>query len=130
MLVETRGPGAVAGTLGVPRTGSYEVWLAGSVGRRLGVSFDGREVGSVEDELSRPPGWLLLGTTDLRRGPHRVRIVRGGGNLEPGNGDGPRFVGPVVVRPASGAARLRSVAPGSWRSLCGRSLSWVELVAR
>ncbi len=110
MLVETRGPGAVAGTLGVPRTGSYEVWLAGSVGRRLGVSFDGREVGSVEDELSRPPGWLLLGTTDLRRGPHRVRIVRGGGNLEPGNGDGPRFVGPVVVRPASGAARLRSVA--------------------
>jgi len=104
-LVQTVGQGIVTGTIGPRATGHYEVWIAGSFGRDVVVRIDGRDVGRVGDELSQPAGWVTLGTVALRRGRHRVEIVRGGGNLEPGNGDGPRKVGSVVLRPTGVAAQ-------------------------
>jgi hypothetical protein len=104
-LVHTTGQGTVAGRVIAPVAGHYEVWLSGSIGREVTVRIDGRDVGSVEDQLAQPAGWVELGSLALRRGPHRVELVRSGGSLEPGNGDGPRRVGSVVLRPVGPAQR-------------------------
>lgn len=104
-LVQTVGPGVVRGTIGPRAAGRYEVWISGSFGRDVAVRIGGREVGRVGDELSQPAGWVNIGSTTLSRGRHRVEIVRGGGNLQPGNGDGPRRVGSLVLRPIGAAAK-------------------------
>ena len=59
----------------------------------------------------------------------RSESVRGGGNLEPGNGGGARLIGPLALTPADPTALpLETVAADDWRSLCGRSLDWIEAV--
>jgi hypothetical protein len=76
------------------------VWLRGSFGRAVDVVIDGRRAGSARDELAQPANWLELGSLELSAGPHRVELVRGGGSLAPGNGDGPRTLGELVLSPA------------------------------
>jgi hypothetical protein len=97
-LAQTVGPGEVTSAVTVKRAGPYEVWLRGSFGRGVDVRIDGREAGSARDELAQPANWLELGTVELGAGMHRVKLVRGGGNLAPGNGDGPRTLGSLVLR--------------------------------
>jgi len=82
--------------------GRYEAWLAGSFGREVTVRVDGTLVGSVEQELAQPAGWIELGTLQLDPGAHRASIARGGGSGRPGNGDalGARTLGPLVLRRA------------------------------
>lgn len=99
-LLLTVGPGLIEGELSVPSEGRYEVWLSGSFGREVAVRIDGRDAGSVSDELAQPAGWIELGTLRLAAGSHEVELARGGGTLAPGNGDGPRTLGPLVLRPA------------------------------
>lgn len=105
-LVQTVGQGVVSGTIGPRSAGRYEVWISGSFGRDVVVRIDGREVGRVGDELAQPAGWIKIGSSALGKGRHRMEIVRGGGNLEPGNGDGPRRVGSAVLRPIGVAAKV------------------------
>jgi hypothetical protein len=62
----------------------------------------------------------------LDAGRHRVTLLRGGGNLEPGNGDGRRVLGPLALRPLRAASEVLELPPARWRSLCGRGLAWVE----
>jgi hypothetical protein len=97
-LVQTVGPGSVAGSLDLKGTGRYEVWLRGSFGRAVDVHIDGRGAGSAHDELAQPANWLDLGAVELQSGRHRVELIRGGGDLSPGNGDGPRTLGSLVLR--------------------------------
>jgi hypothetical protein len=101
-LVQTVGPGIVSGGLRVPREGDYDVWLRGSFGREVGVLIDGRSIGAVSDELSQPAQWIVLGRVSLPAGPREISLVREGGDLAPGNGDGPRTLGSLVLTPASG----------------------------
>jgi hypothetical protein len=51
-----------------------------------------------------------------------VELVRSGGNLSPGNGDGPRSLGSLVVRRREPRAATVSVPPSDWHQLCGRRL--------
>jgi hypothetical protein len=105
-LVQTVGPGTVSGSLQVPRPGRYDVWLRGSFGREVAVWVDGRRADAVEGELATPGNWIRLGEIELPAGPHEVRLVREGFDLAPGNGDGPRTLGSLVLtRPTGGAAR-------------------------
>jgi hypothetical protein len=97
-LVQTVGPGAVRGTVEVTRAGPYEVWLRGSFGREVDVRIDGQAAGSARDELAQPANWLDLGSRDLGAGTHSVELRRSGGSLAPGNGDGPRTLGSLVLR--------------------------------
>lgn len=97
-LVETVGPGTISGSVQVKREGEYEVWLRGSFGRAVEVVIDGRRTGSARDELAQPANWLKLGSLKLSRGEHRLQLVRGGASLAPGNGDGPRTLGELVLR--------------------------------
>jgi hypothetical protein len=64
----------------------------------------------------------------LDSGVHRVEVRVPGGSLEPGNG-APVTIGPVAFV-ADRPARLETVAPARWRSLCGRRLDWIEVVRR
>jgi hypothetical protein len=74
------------------------VWLRGSFGRDVDVTIDGTPAGSARDELAQPANWLDLGSLVLDAGKHDVALVRGGGTLAPGNGDGPRTLGQLVLR--------------------------------
>ncbi len=102
-LVQTVGPGVVDGAVRVTAPGRYSVWVSGSFGRDVEVLVGGRSVGAASDDLSQPAAWIELGTVTLRPGWHDVELVRGGGSLAPGNGDGPRRVGAVVLRPLTAA---------------------------
>ena len=141
--VQTVGPGEVGGPLRVPRAGDYEVWLAGSFGRPVEVWIDGRELGAVSDELVQPANWIELGARALDAGRHRVELVRGGGNLAPGNGDGrrarpagcggrslrPSELPPSAGAPCAGARSLRPKRSGrvaeSMRLLAGDRTVWL-----
>ena len=126
--VQTVGPGEVGGPLRVPRAGEYEVWVLGSFGRPVDAQLDDRELGTVSNELSQPYNWIELGRVRLEAGRHRAELVRGGGTLAPGNGDGRRIIGPLALRPARAPSSVVELAPERWRSLCGRPLAWVEAI--
>jgi hypothetical protein len=127
-LVQTVGPGVVSGFVRVPRTGVYEVWLKGAFGRPVEVRIDGHRLGAARDELSQPASWIELNGLPLKAGRHRIELVRGGGTLEPGNGDGRRMLGPVALRPTGESSRVSALPPSRWRRLCGRGLAWAEVI--
>jgi hypothetical protein len=121
-LVQTVGPGVVRGSVELDQSGPYELWLRGSFGREVEVRIDGQRAGSARDELAQPANWLDLGSVELSAGRHRVELVRSGGDLAPGNGDGPRSLGSLVVRRREAHAAPVSVPPREWHRLCGRRL--------
>jgi hypothetical protein len=101
-LVQTVGPGIVRGSVRVPHDGDFDVWLRGSFGRDVEVLIDGRSVGIVGDQLAQPAEWVAVGRESLDAGEHEVALIREGDDLSPGNGDGPRTLGSLVLTPADG----------------------------
>jgi hypothetical protein len=126
--VQTVGPGIVSGSVKVPRTGRYEIWFEGAFGRPVEVRIDGREVGKAQDELAQPTNWIELNELRLEAGRHRIELVRGGGTLAPGNGDGRRLIGPLALRPKGDLSRIATVPPRRWRNLCADALAWAEVI--
>jgi hypothetical protein len=120
--------------VGAGRTGSdftspggrFTVWFRGSFGRGATVLIDGKEIGRARD-VQTPQQGSDVGAVTLTAGRHRVEIVRGGGNLKPGNGQDEVydtvFVAPDVP------VRLRTVPLSQAHSLCGRHLDWIEVTA-
>jgi hypothetical protein len=106
------------------KAGNYEVWIAGSTGRALHVQIDGREVGQASG-VNTNGEWLRVGSVHVSGGPHRIDVVRPGGDLTPGDGyEGE--IGPVVFEALPDSSRL--VRARSAPSLCGQRLDWVEAV--
>jgi hypothetical protein len=127
LFLRAAGPGSIDGTLRVARAGDYELWLGGSFGGLLRIELDGREVGQISHELSGRGQYALLGgPLRLTAGEHAVRIVRGPRSLAPGATAS--TIGPLVLTTAADGpgAAVRTLDPARWRSLCGRSLDWVE----
>jgi hypothetical protein len=121
--------GAVEHVVRIPVAGRYAVWLQGSFGRAVSVLANGRPVGSPAHALSGRDEYALAGAVALSRGVTRIELRRSGPGLRPGDG-GPRRLGPVVLAPlAEAGSRVRTVDPSDWRSLCGRRLDWLEVVA-
>ncbi|HEY5193134.1 MAG TPA: hypothetical protein VIJ39_04580 [Solirubrobacteraceae bacterium] len=131
-IVMTR-PGTLRLTVRVPHAGAWRVWLQGDVMRDLHVAIDGRQLGSLGEQLD---GNSLVANTlapplraSLSAGPHTLTITRPGADLAPGDGGAAVLTG-VFLAPASSAAgepRLKTVPVARWRSLCARPLQWVEL---
>lgn len=130
--VVPNGPGRIAATLKLPK-GRFSLWLEGEFGRGVSVRVDGRETGRVAYETGNPGQYFPVGRVDLRGGRKRVELLRGGGDLRPGNGGGAdsslRHIGPLVFSPPQNERlTVKTVPPESARTLCGRWLDWVEVV--
>jgi hypothetical protein len=125
------GRGEASGRFELSRSGPYRVWLQGTFGRALTVELDGRRVGQLKMRHNYPGQFELVGTIQLNAGGHRVRISRGGGNLEPGNGDNSfQQVGPLVLaRIGEESPSVRTTAIGDAYDVCRRGrLDWIEVV--
>jgi hypothetical protein len=126
--VSTLIAGHAEGELAVRRRGRYAVWVQGDFPRKVYVQIDGRTVGWVAG-TNTPGQWLQAASVYLGAGRHLLRVVSTAGHLHH-LGPGEWAIGTIG---AAALARevpetLRTVALGSWRSLCGKPADWVELV--
>jgi hypothetical protein len=130
-LVMSR-PGSLAAVFTVPWAGDWVLWLKGQLMPAIGVKVDGRALGSVSGQLdgnSLVPDTISAATVRLSAGRHRLMLRRGGFSLAPGNG-GSAVLDAVFLTPAALAARkLREAPVARWRSLCGSSDQWLELLS-
>jgi hypothetical protein len=124
--------GRLSAIFAVPRAGVWDVWLQGQILPTIEVDVDGHSVASVAAQLDGNS--LVLNTVtpfpvSLSAGSHRLSLVRDGFTLAPGNGSAVTLFA-LFLTPANApvAPALDAVAPSRWRSLCGRSHEWVEVV--
>jgi hypothetical protein len=135
--LEAHGAGTVEGSLTAPAAGPYDVWMPGSVGRKLTFYVDGRRVGSLANEWRYPSQYLRIGSVALAAGPHVVRITRPNGNLTAGSGDAPdgnsSIVGPLTFTLREPREGQVIVAPGGEASrVCAADAGyeWIEVLSR
>jgi hypothetical protein len=124
-------PGTLSASFLLPRGGMWSVWLEGRLMPAVGVSVDGRSLGTIAGQLagnSLVPDTMTPLSVELSAGAHRLEIARGGGfTLAPGAG-GTAVLDGVLIAPPGAAPALRTVPVARWRALCGRSYQWVEAV--
>jgi hypothetical protein len=125
--LDARGPARIEGRFRVPSAGDYRLWLGGNVDRPLHVSIDGRLIGSPSYDFGGDQNKILVGTVQLSAGTHQLRLLRGGGGLQPGD-NASNFIDGLVLEPlAAEHDKLTTVEPGAWRSLCGHEYDWLEI---
>jgi hypothetical protein len=122
------GPARVEMDFEVRQAGSYRLWLGGNVDRPMRVMIDGRLVGDPTEVFGGDANKYPVGTIGLGAGRHRLQMVKGGGSLRPGDKASTLIDGGLLVPVSAEQESVESVAPGAWRSLCGRWLDWVEVV--
>ena len=133
LSVLASGPGRLEGAVTLARPGRYRVWSLGSFGREHTVLVDGRRAGSVAYRANPYYQHLQysyedLGVVDLPAGRRAITILRGGGDLRPGNGRD-WIQGPLVFQPLGDEPRaVQTIEAGRWRELCGALLDWIEVV--
>jgi hypothetical protein len=115
----------------IPAAGRYGVWIGGSFRARLEVSIDGRRVGVARYHLEHQGNFILLGYMSLGVGRHEIAIDYSGPDvIHPGSGGDPvTTTGPLVIAPGTADRPVQYVQPQNARTLCGKSLDWVEAVA-
>jgi hypothetical protein len=112
----------------------YRLWLGGSFVRGFNVSIDGRYLGRVWNELSNVGTYVPIASRNLGPGVHTIALTYPHQGLDPGSGDIAHYEGTnlteIALEPLqTPPAQLLRVAPAQARTLCGRPLDWVELVA-
>jgi hypothetical protein len=128
-LIPAGGAGALTGTVRVTEPSRYTVWVQGSFDRGFVVLVDGRRVGIVQHEQNPRGQYAAAGSIALSPGPHTITLQRPGRHLfHPGDGGRDRQLGPIVLDPASDTRTVRRLPLSGWRSLCGRSLDWIEAI--
>ncbi len=125
-------PGRLSAVFAVPRAGLWDLWLQGQIMPAVRVNLDGHPLASIGAQLggnSLVPNTMSPQPVSLSAGRHRLSVARRGFTPAPGEG-GSAFLDAIFLTPASAAAEqpLHAVAPGRWRSLCGRSYEWIEVV--
>jgi hypothetical protein len=110
----------------VPSAGLYSAWLGGDWHGLSSVSVDGREVGSLREELNWPGLYSDLGRAPLAGGRHVVTVRSVTGGWQPGSGAAPDSFGPAALSAVDTREPVETVSPADARSLCGRRLDWVE----
>jgi hypothetical protein len=120
--------GTAEGSFEVEKGGPYGVWLGGSLRGDAKIEIDGKEIGSAGTELDQADEYRQLGSVKLQPGRHTIALTYTAASpLAPGAGGEPFPIGPLVVSPATAAdAKVEIVDTAAARSLCGRSLDWVE----
>jgi hypothetical protein len=115
--------------LTAPATGDYEIGIDGSFRSRLELLVDGHKVASDRNVQNWPGNYEPLATVQLGKGTHRLEFRYDGPDINPGSaGSGYFGLGPVIVGRAGPGLPVTYVKPANARSLCGKSLDWVEAV--
>jgi hypothetical protein len=123
------GGGTLNAVATVPKAGRYDVFLGGSFRRQLEIRVDGHLVGKARHQLNHPGAYTPMGTIDLLSGRHAIAIDYGDSNVLPGSGGTPFALGPLILSTTTQELPVSYVRPAAARSLCGKSLDWVEAVA-
>jgi hypothetical protein len=127
-LIPRQEAGAIVGMVQVQSSGRYQAWLQGSFSQPVQVWIDGREIGSASYELGPPGQSTPIAELNLRAGIHKISLVVPDKGLAPGVTLANQTVGPLTLAPATDAQAVGEVEPADARSLCGRSLDWIEIV--
>lgn len=127
-LIPRQEPGAIVGAVRVQTAGRYQAWMQGAFSQPVQLWIDGRKVGSASYELGPPEQTVPMGELELRAGVHTISIVAPGDSLAPGMTVTNQTVGPLTLSPAGEDEPVGEVDPADARSLCGRSLDWIEIV--
>jgi hypothetical protein len=123
------GPGAIETGVRVSKPGEYELWLGGYIDTRgLQVLLNGRLIGDPSGQSGDDGNMIYVKTLKLSAGNQIIRLVRGGGGLQPGNNAGSVIDGIVFEPVAAERESVQTIRPSNWHSLCGQSLDWVEVV--
>ncbi len=127
-------PGRLSASFDLPDAGTWDVWVQGQLMPTVKVALDGRAIASIGGELSGNS--LVVGAVPplpvrLAGGPHRLSVTRMGASLAPGDGGSAVLDAVFLTRAGEGSQQRLVTAPvPAWRTLCGRSYDWVELLAR
>jgi hypothetical protein len=122
-------PGSATTSVYVANPGRYTVWLGGSVRSQVDVLFDGRVVGSLRGQFNVTGQWTDVGRLDLPPGAHRLELRYAGPDLVPGSGGAAVPLGPLALSlETTPGEPVAYVSPANARSLCGKSLDWIEAV--
>ena len=115
------------GRVQVPRTGSYEAWVGGSLGSPAELLLGGTGMGRVDPQVNNAGLYVSLGDAGLAAGEHVAELQVEEGGLAPGARVETAPPSSLVLRPAgAGAAPVRRIAPARARTLCGRTWDWIE----
>jgi hypothetical protein len=120
------GAGVARIAVTVARAGRYAVWLGGSIAGPVTIGIDGAKIGTARYETQEDGEYVLFGTVALKRGTHLVSIGYDGGDWQPGSGGPPATIGPLALQPQPHEQQPITVPATAARSLCGRTLDWVE----
>jgi hypothetical protein len=120
-------PGTLTTPVQISHPGVYSIWLGGSVRPQVDLTVDGREVGSVREELNNTGQYVLLGKSFLTAGQHEVAIEFHGADLHPGSGGQPGPIGPLILSDTDpGDVKVESFPTSDASQLCGQSWDWIE----
>ena len=114
-----------------PVAGTYEIGIDGTILSRLELLVGSKRVAAVRHQLNWPSEYNPLATVRLEKGTNRLTVRYDGPDIRPGSaGPGTGFgLGPLIVGRADPAAlRVTYVRPANARTLCDKSLDWVEAV--
>ena len=123
-------PGKAVAHIALNSSQHYELWLGGSFARGFEVSVDGHHVGRVKDRLANIGDYTPVANLFLQTGVHTVELTYPHADLTPGSGDNAFTTLTAIAfepleRPPS---ELITASPSRAKTLCGRSLDWVEVV--
>jgi hypothetical protein len=113
----------------VGAAGKYRVWVGGSFSSTVTAKLDGRVVGQQTNQTEWPGNFLNFGAAYLSRGAHKLVIKHSGASWRPGSAARQSFgLGPFVIAQGTDDRPVVKVKPKAARSLCGRSLDWIEVL--
>jgi hypothetical protein len=125
-------PGTLHASFTLPAAGAWDVWVQGDIMPPVQLRIDGHELATISGQLSGNslvPDTIPAIPVQLAAGAHSLTLTRTSPGIGPGE-KGAAVLDAIFLTPARGGAAptLRSVAAAQWRSLCGGSYQWVELL--
>ena len=120
--------GTATGSVTVPKSGRYHVWVGGSARGKVSVKIGEQEAGSARGLLNNNAQFISLDDLDVEAGTLPVSLTyEKGSDLRPATGGYPFGIGPVILEPVADP-KVVTVSPADAQRLCGRSLDWIEAV--
>jgi hypothetical protein len=120
--------GTLTAKLRVPRTGTYTVWLQGSISQKISVAIGGQQAGSVSGRIGPGGMWTIVARrVHLSAGEQPV-IMNRDSSTHFSQGSPNDILGSLVLTRTAQPAPVRTVAPSRAASLCGTPMQWLEIV--